>query len=102
MVYDGQVDRWVDSYLDHLRVERGLAALTIQAYACDLTSFVAHAEQAGVTDAAKLTTSVVSSFMVHLGRRGISARSAARYLSAVRGLCRFLVAERVLEADPFP
>ncbi len=94
------MDLWVDSYLDHLRVERGLAALTIQAYARDLTCFVAHAEEAGVTDAATLTTSVVSSFMVQLGRRGISARSAARYLSAVRGLCRFLVAERVLGADP--
>ena len=94
------MDRWIDAYLNHLRVERGLAPLTVQAYARDLTCFATHVEEARIGKPEDLTTSVVSSFMVSLGRRGISARSAARYLSAVRGLCRFLVSERVLSSDP--
>ena len=94
------MDRWIDTYLDSLRVERGLAGSTIAAYARDLAAFAAHAEQRGVDDVAEIGSSLVSSFLVQLGRRGLSARSAARYLSSIRGFCRFLVTERTLAADP--
>jgi integrase/recombinase XerD len=94
------VDSWVDAYLDFLRVERGLSPRTVGAYASDLSRLLEHAESEGIEQVSELSTSVVASFMVRLGRRGISARSAARYLSSVRGLCRFLVQERLLAADP--
>jgi integrase/recombinase XerD len=94
------VDRWVDAYLAYLRVERGLQPRTVSAYGHDLARLVAHAESDDVTDAAGLGTAVVSGFLVRLGREGVGARSAARYLSSVRGFCRFLVRERVLAADP--
>lgn len=90
----------MDAFLDHLRVERGRAPLTVEAYGRDLSRFVAHAEEEGVRRVAKLTPTVVSSFMVRLGRDGLGARSAARYLSAVRGFCRFLLREGELSHDP--
>ncbi|MBW2456505.1 MAG: site-specific tyrosine recombinase XerD [Deltaproteobacteria bacterium] len=93
------MDRWVDAYLDHLRAERGLAPRTVKAYASDLSRLVQHAEGEGITDVAQLTTSVVASFLVALGKRGVSARTAARYLSSVRGFCRFLVHERAVPSD---
>ncbi|MCA9624987.1 MAG: site-specific integrase, partial [Myxococcales bacterium] len=94
------MDRYVDAYLDHLRVERGLAPRSVSAYARDLARFVAHAEGQGVEEARAITPSVVSSHLVALGRAGIGARSAVRHLSAIRGFCRFLVKERELESDP--
>ena len=94
------MDRWVDVYLDHLRVERGLAPRSVAAYARDLARFAEHGEGVGIDDVALISPSVVSSFLVRLGKDGLSARSAARYLSSVRGFCRFLVRERALEADP--
>ena len=94
------MDRWVDAYLDHLRVERGLAPRTISAYARDLARFVDHAQAQGVTEAASIGSSLVSSHLVGLGRAGVSARSSVRHLSSLRGFCRFLVRERVLETDP--
>jgi integrase/recombinase XerD len=94
------VDRWVDAYLDHLRAERGLSPRTALAYAHDLARLVDHAESEGVADAAALSHAVVAGFLVKLGRDGISARSAARYLSSVRGFTRFLVRERALREDP--
>jgi integrase/recombinase XerD len=94
------VDRWVDTYLDHLRVERGLAPATIANYARDLARFVDHAQQEGVTEPSQIGASLVSSHLVGLGRAGMSARSSVRHLSSVRGFCRFLVRERVLETDP--
>jgi integrase/recombinase XerD len=93
---------WVDAYLTHLRVERALAPNTVEAYAHDLARLCEHAEQelGRVPDAAALDERVVSTFLVRLGSEGIGARSAARHLSAVRGLAKFLVRERALAADP--
>lgn len=91
---------WVDAYLDHLRVERALAPLTLDAYGHDLARFVAHAEASGVTEADRIDAALVGTYLVALGREGLGARSAARHLSAVRGLARFLVRERVLPRDP--
>jgi integrase/recombinase XerD len=94
------VDQRIDGYLDHLRVERGLAENSVAAYARDLAKFGEHLESAGIGDPTAITTSAVSSFLVQLGKDGLGARSAARHLSAVRGFCRHLVEERVLGQDP--
>jgi integrase/recombinase XerD len=91
---------WVDAYLDHLRVERALAPKSLDAYGHDLAGLCAHAEAQGVTEPAGLDGVIVSTYLVELGRRGLGARSAARHLSAVRGLCRFLLRERAIKADP--
>jgi integrase/recombinase XerD len=91
---------WVDAYLDHLRVERALAANTVEAYGHDLAKLCGHAEQQGITEVTGLDMALVSTYLVAIGREGLGARSAARHLSAVRGFARFLVRERAIESDP--
>jgi integrase/recombinase XerD len=91
---------WVDAYLDHLRVERALSARSVEAYARDLGKLCAHAEEQGVSDPSGIDDTLVSTYLVALGKQGLGARSAARHLSAVRGFARFLVRERVLPKDP--
>ena len=91
---------WVDAYLDHLRVERALAARSVEAYARDLGKLCAHAEEQGISSPERIDDTLVSTYMVALGKQGLGARSAARHLSAVRGFVRFLVRERSLAADP--
>jgi integrase/recombinase XerD len=90
----------VDAYLDHLRVERGLAANSVASYAADLAKLAAFAEEQGVFDTEKLDQVTVTRFLVSLDRSGLAARSAARHLSAVRGFSRFLLRERQTLADP--
>jgi len=90
----------VDAYLDHLRVERGLAANSVSSYATDLAKLASFAELQGVVETEKLDPVVVTRFLVWLDKAGLAARSAARHLSAVRGFCRFLVRERLAPADP--
>ena len=91
---------WVDVYLDHLRVERALSPRSVEAYARDLGKLCAHAEEQGVTTPAAIDDTLVSTYLVAIGKQGISARSAARHLSAVRGFARFLLRERAVESDP--
>jgi integrase/recombinase XerD len=88
---------WLEAYLDHLRVERGLAPLTVSAYGTDLAVFVEGLEAAGVSDLSLLAFGHVAELLRKDAR---SSRSVARRLSAVRGFCKFLVRERCLTADP--
>jgi integrase/recombinase XerD len=90
---------WVDDYLSHLRVERGLSNHTIEAYAHDLAAFVRHAQATGRA-LAEADTELVASFVASLKDRGVGGRSQARYLSALRGLFRYLRSEHILEVDP--
>ena len=94
------LDDAVDLFLDHLKVERGLARLTLEAYGRDLARFVAFACERGRADADDVTPADVTDFLVMLADAGLAARSRARTLVAVRGLCKHLVAERWLAADP--
>ncbi len=90
----------IDAYLDHLRVERALATNSVSAYATDLARLASFAEGRGVTETEELDAVVVARFLVSLDKAGLSARSAARRLSAMRGFCRFLVRERLTASDP--
>jgi integrase/recombinase XerD len=94
---------YVDAYLDHLRVERGLSTNTLTAYASDLRRFTVHAERTLARRGETLRdvdAGDVASFLVQLSKDGLSARSSARYLSSVRGFLKFLVRERALDVDP--
>lgn len=91
---------WVDAYLDHLRVERALSDRTLEAYARDLAKLCALCESQGLDDPTNLDPTLLSTYMVELGRQGLGARSACRHLSAVRGFVKFLLRERVLSSDP--
>lgn len=94
------LDRWVDAYLAHVRVERGLAKNTLEAYARDLGKLARFAEARRVDDVASIDAAFVAELLSAWGREGLGARSAARHLSALRGFFRFLVRERAIEADP--
>jgi integrase/recombinase XerD len=89
----------VDSYLDHLRVERRLAGHTLESYARDLRALTAYA--AGVSSAvAGLDRQALEAFVREQRTRGLSPRSVARMVAAVRGFYRFLVLDRQIAASP--
>jgi integrase/recombinase XerD len=93
-----ELDAAIDLYLVHLRVERNLAKNTLESYARDLRQLADHlGAGAGL---AALTPAALTAFFAARARAGLSARSRARELSAIRGLTRYLRAERYLDADP--
>ena len=94
------LDESVDLFLGHLKVERGLARLTLDAYGRDLARFTAFVAERGRADVDDITPVDVTDFVLGLAEAGLAARSRARTLVAVRGLCKYLVAERWLAADP--
>ncbi|MBK6686477.1 MAG: site-specific tyrosine recombinase XerD [Deltaproteobacteria bacterium] len=94
------LDSEIDRYLLHLRVERGLSDNTLEAYSRDLGDFAGAMIEAGRQAAAAIGNEDVSRWVRSLAEAGLSPRSQARMLVAVRGFFRRLVKERALEADP--
>lgn len=91
--------REIDSFLTSLRLERGLARNTIEAYASDLSHLVEFMEVKGV-GFSELSADLLHEFMASLRDMGIGPRSQARLLSALKAFCRFLTLEGELELDP--
>jgi integrase/recombinase XerD len=90
----------LDLFLAHLRVEKGLAANSVESYARDVRRYVAHLAAAGRASWAEVLRPDVQSHLSALAGSGISPRSQARALSAIRGLHRLLVGERIAPVDP--
>jgi integrase/recombinase XerD len=89
----------IERFLEMLSAERNAAANTRAAYKRDLedaAKFMA-ARPAALGDAA---TADLSAYLAALDRKGISARSSARRLSALRQFFKFLVAEQLRNDDP--
>jgi len=89
----------IDAYLDHLRVERRLADHTLESYARDLASLAAFADGAGRA-IERLDRQALEQFVREQMTRGLSPRSVARTVAAVRGFYRFLVLDRRIEHNP--
>ncbi|MFD6063924.1 integrase/recombinase XerD [Rhodococcus wratislaviensis] len=100
------IARQVDSYLDHLAVERGAARNTLGSYRRDLERYTQFLAEREVTDIGRIREQDVSDFVIAL-RTGdpkrelppLAASSAARALIAVRGFHRFAAAEGMTAVD---
>ncbi|WP_137180294.1 site-specific tyrosine recombinase XerD [Roseomonas sp. AR75] len=93
------MDRHVEAFLEMLAAERGAARNTLGAYRADLDDFGAHARIRGIPPA-EAPAVLVQSYLRALSDAGLSARTAARRLSALRQFFRFLVREGVRADDP--
>ncbi len=90
---------WVDRYLEHLIVAKGLAEHSIAAYSTDITSFLIFLNEHAAT-LEGVTDDTLFLYLMHLRTRGLSSRSLARHLSALRGFFAFAASERWLSESP--
>lgn len=96
----------VSRYLDHLTVERGMAANTLASYGRDLDRYQRYLHGRGINSLAEVTEDDVREFLVEL-RRGDEASGAApladssvaRTLVATRGFHKFAAAEGIVATD---
>jgi len=92
------MDALIDQFINYLRLERGLADNTIQAYSRDLTRFSRFLEAHSLS-LSKVSREQVVQHLTSL-RRSLSARSTARNISATRMFFRFLAAEGHIRENP--
>jgi integrase/recombinase XerD len=89
----------LSGFLDYLRIEKGLAVLSINAYATDLLQFAAFLEKKRrLLMTARRTD--VREFLQQLFSHQVDGRSVGRKLSALRHLYRYLLLDKKIEQDP--
>jgi integrase/recombinase XerD len=92
--------RGIDLYLMYIKVERGLAQNTVEAYSGDLRFFLDYAAQQEISEAAGVTPRMVVDYLIWLSHQGLSARTQARRLTALRQMFKFLCGYHHLPKDP--
>ncbi len=95
----------MQTYLDHLVVERGLAANTLTSYRRDLRRYAAFLTTREVDRVDAVGPADVAEFLMRLregdeAHRPLGASSAARTLAAVRGFHKFALREGLSAHDP--
>ena len=92
-------ERVLASFLDYLRIEKGLAPLTISAYTSDLGQFAGFLEKQKRTFT-NARREDVRSFLQELFANQVDGRSVGRKLSALRHLYRYLLLDKHIDHDP--
>jgi integrase/recombinase XerC len=94
---------YIAAFLEHLAKERDVSPNTVKAYARDLAEFAAFLGPyfgEGEWSWEKVDRLAMRAFLAHLARRGLSKRSSARALSAVRTFFAWMHRNDVLEDNP--
>jgi len=95
------MDQYLDYFFNFLSVEKGLSANTLNAYGRDLTSYAGFLkEREKVANPTDINQLMLLNYLTFLKNNGLSPRSRARVLSALRSFHRFLLQENYTEHDP--
>jgi integrase/recombinase XerD len=88
------------SFIHFIALEKGLSENTLQSYSHDLMSYAQFLITEGINSFTTSSVGLISRFLMLLQEMGISANSRSRYLSAIRGLHKYLLANGDTEIDP--
>lgn len=94
----------IQSFLEHLRLNRNCSNRTIAAYKRDLVQFEGYLSEVnhpGKADPSQVDSDAARSYLFWLNESGCSKRTVGRKLSALRSYYRFLALRGVVGANPF-
>lgn len=97
---DSTFEELIEQFEHHLRFEHGASELTIAAYRHNIRQYLDYTAQRGKRSLALLEEGDVVSFLTTLSLMGLSQRSCARYLSAIRHFHRFAIQAGLVQHDP--
>jgi len=91
----------VEAFLDFCRIEKSLAANSLEAYRRDLEKFWAFVQPlAPASPTALQDAGLLASYLDSLYRSGLASRSIARHLTTLRNYYGFLLREGIISVDP--
>jgi integrase/recombinase XerC len=91
---------WIDRFIRHLEFERRLSPLTCKNYRRDLEKLAAYCETVAVENWRDVDSEHMRMYSASCFRKGLSARSIQRHLSAARTFFRYLIREQEIKKNP--
>lgn len=94
-----QLSEAVDSFIDHIRLDRGYSPRTVRAYRSDLRGLVELADERGVLGPEQLTLDVLRDWLWQSARSGAAKATLARHAAAARGFTAWCARAGVTPGD---
>lgn len=91
--------RWVDRYLEHILIEKGLSENSLASYSQDLSALLSFLASKSFR-LEDLSNQTLFLYLTHLRAKGLKNRSLARHLSSLRGFFTFAMQEKWYKEDP--
>jgi integrase/recombinase XerD len=89
----------LQKFLAYLTIEKGLAANTLESYERDLRKFREFLKSKE-RDSGLFKRPDIIDFLEDLRNNGYSISSICRFISSIRGFCKYLLIEHVIHEDP--
>ena len=89
----------LESFLDHISLERGLSINTRKAYEDDIAQFLRYLDQKGVTSLSQVARKDILNHLMVMKDRGMSTNSISRHLVSIKVFFRFLQQEDLLDKN---
>ncbi len=89
-----------DQFMNYLKAEKNVSRYTVRNYTHDIMDFFGYLKEKNVTSLDGLDRQFVRGYLSQLVRQGIAKVSIARKLSAIRSFYRYLLREKLVEANP--
>ena len=91
----------IRNFKNYLKLERGLSDNSIEAYLRDIYKLSSYCQDhPDSIQIEKITSSILSNFLVTLNQLGLSAHSQARIISGIKAFFKYLLLEKRIESDP--
>lgn len=90
---------WVDAWLEHQLVVKGLSENSLTAYAQDMLNFLGFLEERAA-QLEEVSDQTIFLYLMFLRQKGLTSRSLARHLSSMRGFFSHAVTEGWLDVSP--
>ena len=94
------MDDIIQEYLQHLRIEQGLAVNTVQSYRRDLLKFCRYLEEHKIPTFDAVTKLDVQAYLTILNEENLATSSISRMISALRQFHKYLVQEEIIMKNP--
>ena len=94
------MDELTQNYIDYLIIEKGLSDNSLMSYSSDLAKYITFLEKNQINDLNDVDTTVILAWLIDLAKKGLSAKSRARHIITIRGLYKFLIAEKKVIKSP--
>lgn len=94
------MDKYLQTYLEYLLVEKGLSANTLEAYKRDIKKLIEYLRIKGIEKPEDVTKDTLAAYLYTLKKAGQSPATIAREIASLRSFFRFLCLDEVLDKDP--
>ncbi len=95
-----KIEKFVNSYLDHIESIKRYSPQTVKAYQNDLNQFIEFCNSQKKITIKDLTEKFIKKYLMLLSEIGLETRSISRKLASVRGLLKYAFQNQIISSNP--